>query len=247
MSPEEFVALLCLEADEVEDVAMEMEDALEAWRDLLDDRQVVKLDEHPNIWTKLAKKLGTTHSSETCERTAKELADNEGNVTQSAFIDWYVRYVFKSDDDEEYVEEEVQVISTEKATTSDSKPSGWGNISWSVAPNSEVKEGETWKCKNCFIVNKWEQAQCIGCDVDAPHADTLPKPEKPVAAATHGFTFGAPAATTTAPASGFTFGAPSTSDSSSTSNTTVFTFGSASVASTAPSGGFVFGSTPVDK
>ena len=110
-----------------------------------------------------------------------------GVLTQDAFVDWYVRWVFgDADDDTARVEEESLALSgvcpSDATSPSLSPPAAssgaagagaggsWSSVKWAVAPSSSTVSGVCWTCEVCMVTNKWEFSRCQSCETAAPHA-----------------------------------------------------------------------------
>ena len=78
------------------------------------------------------------------------IAGSDGNLILDSFVEWYLMFMFKGDDDEPEEEEREFKVS--------------GLVQ--VAP----KDGEAWRCPTCRVINTWTTRRCIACDSLAPHA-----------------------------------------------------------------------------
>lgn len=249
LSPEAYILQLKLDDDMAEDIQQEIDDATKAWQTVFQDKEFVdesSFEGESSHISSLMSILGTTYCEEDHGvELRSRMSGNESVLSKYAFIDWYVRWVFRQDDIEGDDDPEKE-ISDEKVSTS----TGWTGISWSVKPVSDAVDGETWKCSKCRIINQWNQRKCLACDSDAPHADTLqPEPSSSNATvfsfgtstAPTPFSFiGAPAAAASNTSSGFSFSnAPQVS--SGTTPPTGFSFTNAPAAATSTSSsGFTF-------
>jgi hypothetical protein len=177
--------------------------------------------------------LGTTYCEEDHGVELKDLIQsNEDILSKDSFIDWYIRWVFKQDDDLGDDNPEAEINNE----TDIPKSSGWSGVSWSVKPSLEAVNGETWKCLKCRIINPWSEGKCLACDSDAPHASTL----VPKVVTSTVFGFGSSSSNTIPQPSGFSFSGAPLAGSSSTST---FSFTNAPIASNHSSivtGGFSF-------
>jgi hypothetical protein len=195
LSPSSYVESLDLDEDMVDDVQEEIDNATQAWNKVVTNENLLlsSLDAGDSIFGSLFKELGTMYFAGEHGNDLKSLAKNDV-LSCEDFVDWYVRWIFKSEggDLNDEVEEEV---SGEKGSST------WSDIKWSVAPTSQAKDGETWKCPNCRIINEWKSVKCIACDLKAPHAS---------ASSVSGFgaasSATASSAATTTSTGGFTFG-----------------------------------------
>lgn len=252
MSAEEYIKELKLDEDMVEDVQQEIDDATAAWKDVVgEDKDDCLIEKHDDlIFSSLLGKFGSIYSEEDHGSGLKCLVDAESScLSKSKFIDWYLKWIFHSDGDEDQydeadLEKEVSVLPSSSATPSSNL--GWSGISWSVKPNEEVKAGISWKCSNCYIVNKWDMQHCLGCDSEAPHSASLKLSQSTdhPAVVPAGFTFGSSTTNTINPSS-FKFGGdvpPINGTSSNEVSGTIFGFGSSSSNNVTS---FVFGNTTV--
>mmetsp|Transcript_15583 Transcript_15583/g.14115 ORF Transcript_15583/g.14115 Transcript_15583/m.14115 type:complete len:240 (+) Transcript_15583:40-759(+) len=229
LSSEEYIKELKLDDDQIDDINEELETAEKAWNTITTNNVITidnDTDKH-QLFSDLVIKLGTTYSSDDHGVELSDRINESYELTKDAFIDWYIRWVFQSDDD---LNEDDNNINNDDSK--EVSKSGWTGISWSIAPTSTAITGETWKCSNCRIINKWNDRKCLACDSNAPHIDDLP-PEviAPVTTNT-GFTFGGPVSNNNV----FSFGGQTTANTTTsssnlftTSSTGTFTFGTSTV------------------
>eukprot|EP01035_Chromulina_nebulosa_P020665 gene20665-26793_t len=232
LSSEEYIKELKLDDDQLDDINEELETAEKAWNSITNDKVIIidkDTDKH-QLFSDLVIKLGTTYSSDDHGVELSSRINESYELTKDAFIDWYIRWVFQSDDD--FNEDDNNINSND---SKDVSKSGWTGISWSVAPTSTAITGETWKCSNCRIINKWNDRKCLACDSIAPHVDELPPEAVAPVNSNPSFTFGGPVSNNV-----FSFGAQTTaSTTTTTSSSNLFT--------TSSNGTFTFGTSTVNK
>ena len=193
------------EAALMEDVADELQSAKDAWAKVCGvEVQEYKVsaatlsssndggsDDPLNVMDELMTALGTTYCDEVHGNALRslvkpQLSDSTGIgdcvLSQDAFVDWYVRWVFGDADDDT-----AQAQAEESLTMSSIQPSrdgpcssssslapstvkgNWSSVQWAVAPSSSTVAGVCWKCDVCMVTNKWEESRCQSCETPAPH------------------------------------------------------------------------------
>lgn len=161
LSVEEYVSLF--ELDDEEEVNEEIAKARESW---VKCGATSGQDQTSNIRTveKLMTHLGASFQPELAtSSTGTYLLEN---LSEEAFVDFYLRWLFQIDEDVDGANEEEDL----EGDSSGGKAAGnWSNIKWTVTVPIAV-DGESWKCDRCKIVNQWETHRCLGCDNMALHA-----------------------------------------------------------------------------
>jgi hypothetical protein len=119
----------------------------------------------------------------------QERAGSRKQLDESAFVDWYVRMTFATDEDEDEDAEEgegegegglsVDEVgagagpggSSSKAPKSAPATGSWAGVKWAVAlTGASSVAGKMWKCDKCYMLNSWEQAKCLACEFAATHS-----------------------------------------------------------------------------
>ena len=232
-----YVESLGLDADMVEDVQEEIDNAQRAWAKVSGGGAAAG---DAAFYSALMGELGSAFD----EAVSGELLALEKGSLQ-AFTDWYVKWLFH----EEELEDDDGGEGEEETTSGATKEANWSQVKWSVQPVAKPVEGVSWQCSTCRIINQWKDAKCLGCDDAAPHAADLPEVAPSSSSSKPAFAFSAPAPPASGGAissSGFTFGGGSAAASGASIGSSGFTFPAAAAASTVPStapvvgGGFTF-------
>jgi len=200
---EDLATALGLDEDMIEDVQEEMANAAKAWGATPGSENKVA------FYSALLAALGSTYE----ESLAEELLSLEEG-SQSAFTEWYIKWLFKEEEGEDDA-------SGDDEGAAPAEGGNWSQVSWKVKPVSAPEEGVSWQCTRCRIINEWKVAKCMGCDDTAPHADTLPAPTTAAAVPVppqsgSGFSFPSAATVPVPPQSGSGFSFPSSAVSAGT-------------------------------
>eukprot|EP01034_Spumella_vulgaris_P004239 gene4239-5408_t len=168
-SAAEYAKDLDLDEDEAEDVQTEMDNARQAWTAVVgkSDSTMVASSEcgEDGVFDRLMTRLGTTFSAEEHGEQLTALRSADGTMASDVFVDWYVRWLYKSDGSDAGDEEEAE----QQSASGDGK--GWSNVKWSVAPVlSGASSDGGWKCSSCSVMNGASQAVCVCCASPNPAA-----------------------------------------------------------------------------
>lgn len=157
----DFITSMKLDDDMEEEIGEEIENAKSAWSKW----SHLAMGDQTAFYTAILEDLGTSFDDSIA---GELLALEKGSLC--SFTDWYIRWLFKVEDEGEYPggEDTDNVIDQ-------TKESGWSQVKWTVQPVAKPIEGVSWQCNRCRIINVWKESKCIGCDDDAPHAADLPK------------------------------------------------------------------------
>ena len=206
----------------------------------------------------LIESLGTDYCGEAHKSTLKKLTNASGRITETDFLEWYVNWLFASDDEDEN-EECSDDDDDDHKETPEAKPS--------LSSMFKV-DANDWKCDVCSVGNKKDKKKCVACETPRQgleeKADEDDKGEKAISApgsiGAGGFAFGSGAGGSIGSGS-FSFGSAPASASKNDMNRAAtadakidektaakspfgsgeFIFGS-SVSGSIGSGGFSFGS-----
>jgi hypothetical protein len=112
-------------------------------------------------------------------------------LDESTFVDWYVRMIFATGEDEDAEEGEGEGEgglsvdedgagaggSCSKAPKSAPATGFWAGVKWAVAPTGASSvAGKMWKCDKCYMPNPWEQAKCLVRESATTHVAELAGP-----------------------------------------------------------------------
>jgi hypothetical protein len=170
-----YLTALELDANQEEDVGDEMQTPQNAW---------------PRVMGSFgASALDVTYCP---EAHGVELRERAGSGNQSAFVDWYVRIIFATDEDADADAEEGKGEgvgglrfdeaaagagtdgSSSKAPKRAPATGSLEGVKWAVAPTSACSvAGKMWKCSKCYVLNSWEQVKCLARESAAPHVVEL--------------------------------------------------------------------------
>ena len=163
----QLVVKMCLEDDDIEDIQNDIIEAQKIWNsivggpeDTIDMSTVASTSDDGPI-CKIMESLGATYSIDDHGNPLETISSkhNSSMLDFNSFVDWYIAYLYKNDDDEEYCSE----IEIEHTTTSTNSNSNWNSTTWTITPSTSI-EGETWKCNSCYVINKLESKKCISCE-----------------------------------------------------------------------------------
>jgi hypothetical protein len=206
-----YLTALELDADQEEDVGGEMQTAQDAWSHVMGSSVASALDvsmpagsgegteeEEESELSRLVTVLGKMYCPETHGVEIRERAGSSKQLDESAFVHWYVRMTFTTDEDEDEDAEEGEgegegglrvnedgagAESSSKAPKSGPVTGSWVGVRWAVAPTGACSVvGKMWKCDKWYVPNPWEQEKCLPRKSAAPHAMGL----APALAATGG-------------------------------------------------------------
>ena len=180
-SPSEYVKELELDSDDEDDIAEELQQAVDAWRAVVGggDAETVDLsdaaavqDEDGGMLCQLMTRLGTTYSAEShgseLRRIAASNADKADHLCVADFADWFVRWLHAPDsssDDESATDN----AERDNATGSIGPKSGmWSATTWTVPPSSHADPAESWKCGMCSARNSNQLNKCAACEGPGP-------------------------------------------------------------------------------
>jgi hypothetical protein len=136
-------------------------------------------EEEESEWSRLVTALGTTYCSETPGVELRERAGSGKQLDESAFVDWYVRMIFATDEDEDAdadaeegegegegegglsVDEDGAGAgaggSSSKVPKSASATGSWAGVKWTVAhTDASSVAGKRWKFDTGYVSNPWE-------------------------------------------------------------------------------------------
>jgi hypothetical protein len=181
-------------------VGDEMQTAQDAWSRVMGSSGASALDgsipagsgegteeEEESELSRLVTALGTTYCRETHGEESPERAGSGKQPNESASVDWYVRMIFATDEDDNVDAEEGEGEgegegglsvdedgvragdnNSSKAPKSAPATGSWACVKWAVAPTgaSSVVD-KMWKCDKCYVLNPWEQAKCVRVCGDA--------------------------------------------------------------------------------
>jgi hypothetical protein len=110
----EFVKEFDLEEDETEEIDGEIESVEKAWKSLFGSVEAsVNIDspqefqKENNKFDLVMTKLGTTYSEEEHGARLQELSNKHGKqLTIDVFLDWYISWLYKPEDEEDEEEED---------------------------------------------------------------------------------------------------------------------------------------------
>ena len=157
---------MCLEDDDIEDIENDITEAQKIWNtivggpeDTIDMGTVTSTSDNGPI-CKIMESLGATYSTDDHGKSLEIISSDHSSMLDfNSFLEWYIAYLYKNDEDEEYNNE----IENEYKTTSSNSNSNWNSTTWTIIPSTSV-EGETWKCNSCYVINKIESKKCISCE-----------------------------------------------------------------------------------
>ncbi|GFH51820.1 hypothetical protein CTEN210_08296 [Chaetoceros tenuissimus] len=199
---------------------------------------------HKSEFGDLMEAMGTTYCEEEHRRTLRKISDDDGNITQEAFVSWYMDWLFgDGDSDSDYSDEENDETDQQDSTAgAASSSSGWGS--------TFAVDKDSWKCESCMLRNKGSDVKCVACETVRPgHEDkvtAVDKKDTPSSSTGSGFTFSSANANTSAATGGggssgdFSFGFSGTPAPAQSSTTTTgggsggFSFGFSGTPAPAP-------------
>ena len=235
------------------EVQQELTRAREAWERCLDPlhasttlEAVSESVAEREFLSRVLKDLGCEVEVEDMELRGQDAQEEAGTErraawTKDGFTDWYVRWLFQSEEDED--DEDASTVELNGSNDKSSSSRTWSSVQWTVAPSAEAVEGESWKCDHCRVLNSWSARRCVACEStwSPPHSsassvaqiseekDTDAEAKSKAVIGASGFVFGGATSTFGTSSMASVVGAPISSAPSTSALTgfTGFSFGSA--------------------
>jgi len=168
----ELVRKMYLEEDDIEDVENDIIEAEKIWDSVvicphktIDMKAEVSISDNGPI-CKIMESLGATYSIDDHGKSLEIFSLEYGSTLDvNLFIDWYISYLYKTEEDEECMNDNDpdDLLNNVDSKGSNNSDHNWSKTTWTITPSKSVA-GETWKCNSCYVINTIESDRCISCE-----------------------------------------------------------------------------------
>ena len=171
-----------LDTEEREEREEERQKAIEVFESVTGDRDERLRSEN---FKDLLEGLGSTYCEEEHRRTIRKISDDGGYISLSAFLHWYIEWLFGGEEDSQS-DESQDIVNEESAISEDNKNSE--KSTWGSSFGRDVNK---WKCDTCMAQNDDDVNECACCGAVRPGFELKVDSIKQATSSSSAFTFSA--------------------------------------------------------